>query len=308
RASCCCTTARSPPRRARKCARSRRRWTGAWTRSTSPSVRPTSLERRAYGSPAGSGPAVHGLQWRPHRSRGVMPIRLRLPRTMWFDRSVLAVLIAIAAWLSLTLARGPGELAAIWVGNGLLAGWLLMRRTSSWPGYVLVAYLAELPSRMLAGDAPGYALAIAFVNLLEALLVAGIVRYLVPDTRDPRSWMRLGSIATSATFFACALAGLLAAGIAHALNDQPFVRAFGAWFAAHVVGMTLVATATLVAHREGWGMFVARGRTWSLASTLALLVIVAIGVFANHYSVLFLTYPPLLLVAVRHRFAGVALG
>ena len=237
-----------------------------------------------------------------------MPIRLRLPRTMWFDRSVLAVLIAIAAWLSLTLARGPGELAAIWVGNGLLAGWLLMRRTSSWPGYVLVAYLAELPSRMLAGDAPGYALAIAFVNLLEALLVAGIVRHLVPDTRDPRSWMRLGSIATSATFFACALAGLLAAGIAHALNDQPFVRAFGAWFAAHVVGMTLVATATLVAHREGWGMFVARGRTWSLASTLALLVIVAIGVFANHYSVLFLTYPPLLLVAVRHRFAGVALG
>ena len=41
---------------------------------------------------------------------------------------------------------------------------------------------------------------------------------------------------------------------------------------------------------------------------LVLLVAVAVGVFATRYSVLFLTYPPLLLIAARHRFAGVALG
>ena len=237
-----------------------------------------------------------------------MPLRLKMPRSLWFDRAVLGVLIAGTGWLALTLARGPGELAAIWIGNGLLTGWLLVRRTSSWPGYVAVAFASELPARLLAGDAVGYAVSIALVNLVEALLVAGIVRLLVPDTRDPRSWTRLGGIATAATFFACALAGLLAAGIAHVFNGQPLMRAFGAWFAAHVVGMTLVATATLVGHREGWRMFVARGRPWSLALTLGLLVVVAIGVFANHYPVLFLTYPPLLLVAVRHRFAGVALG
>ena len=40
--------------------------------------------------------------------------------TYWFDRSLLALLIATTAWLSLTLARGPGELSAIWVGNGIL--------------------------------------------------------------------------------------------------------------------------------------------------------------------------------------------
>ena len=237
-----------------------------------------------------------------------MPFRLKMPRNLWFDHAVLGVLVATTAWLALTLARGPGELAAIWIGNGLLTGWLLMRRTGRWPGYVAVAFASELPARLLAGDAAGYAVSIALTNLVEALLVAGIVRRLVPDTRDPRSWTRLGGIATAATFFACALAGLLAAGISHVFNDQPVLRAFGAWFAAHVVGMTLVATATLVGHREGWRMFVARGRPWSLALTLALLVAVAIGVFANHYSVLFLTYPPLLLVAVRHRFAGVALG
>ena len=237
-----------------------------------------------------------------------MLFRLRLPRNMWVDRAVLGTLIATTAWLALTLARGPGELAAIWISNGLLTGWLLSRRTGTWPGYVLAAFASELPARLLAGDAIGYAVAIALTNLVEALLVAGIVRLLVPDTRDPRSWTRLGGIATAATFFACALAGLLAAGISHAFHGQPFLRAFGAWFAAHVVGMTVVATATLVGHREGWRMFVARGRPWSLVGTLALLVAVAVGVFLNNYSVLFLTYPPLLLIAVRHRFAGVALG
>ena len=237
-----------------------------------------------------------------------MPRRLRTPRTYWADRSLLAALVAGTAWLSLTLVRGPGELAAIWVGNGILVGWLLSRRTATWPGYLLTAFLAEMPARILAGDAPLYALAIAGCNLVEVLLVAAPVRRVVPDIRDPRSWMRLGGIATVATLVACAVAGLLAAGVAHVLNDQAFIPALARWYAAHVVGMVVAATTTLVAHRSGLGLFVARGRRWSLAATLALLVAVTVGVFVTPHSALFLTYPPLLLVAVRHRFVGVALG
>src|SRR5690606_20175572 len=138
--------------------------------------------------------------------------------TYWFDRSLLALLIATTAWLSLTLARGPGELSAIWVGNGILTGWLLTRRTSTWPGYLAVAFLAELPARLLAGDEPAYALAIATSSLVEVGVVAGVVRRSVPDIRDPAQWMRLGGIATVATLLACAAAGLSAATVAHYMH------------------------------------------------------------------------------------------
>jgi diguanylate cyclase (GGDEF)-like protein/PAS domain S-box-containing protein len=237
-----------------------------------------------------------------------MPYRFRLPRTYWADRTVLASLLATTAWLSLTLARGPGELAAIWVGNGILTGWLLSRRTATWPGYVLVAFLAELPARLLAGDEFVYACGIAASNLLEVLAVAGVVRRCIPDIRDPRDWLSLGGIATGITLLACAASGLVAASISQRMHGQDFVHAFSGWYAAHVVGMVIVATTTLVVQREGVGLFAARRQGGSLAITMALLVTVAIGVFLTPYPVMFLAYPPLLLAAMRHRFVGVALG
>lgn len=249
-----------------------------------------------------------GLGYSASPTRDDPAAGLKLPRTYWFDRSVLALLIATTAWLSLTLARGPGELSAIWVGNGILAGWLLCRRTATWPGYLAIAFAAELPARLLAGDAFGYAIVIAACNLLEVLIVAGCVRRLVPDIRDPKEWMRLGGIATAATLVACAVAGLPAAAVAHAINGQAFLPAFAGWYAAHVVGMVVLATTTLVVQREGLGLFVATGRRWDLAATMALLVAVAVAVFASGYPLLFLSYPALLLAALRHQFAGVALG
>ncbi|MGQ4661111.1 diguanylate cyclase domain-containing protein [Lysobacter sp. F6437] len=237
-----------------------------------------------------------------------MSHRFMFARTYLADLALLAMLVATTAWLSLTLARGPGELAAIWVGNGIIAGWLLSRRTASWPVYVAVAFAAELPARMLAGDEAPYAVAIAICNLVEVLVVAGVVRNRIPNIRDPKDWVNLGGIATGATLAACALAGLVATAVAHYMHGQDVVRAFVGWYAAHVVGMVIVATTTLVAQHERMGLFVAPGRRWSLAANVALVVAVGVAVFATRYPVQFLAYPALLLAAVRHRFVGVALG
>lgn len=218
-----------------------------------------------------------------------MLFRLRLHRAYRADRVRLAALIGLTAWLSLTLARGPGELAAIWAGNGILTGWLLSRRAASWPGYVAVAFLAELPARLFAGDGFGYAVAIALCNLVEALAVAGIVRSRIPDVRNPDDWLALGGIATMATVLACAGVGAMAARVVQDLHGQSFGAAWTGWFAAHVVGMVIMATATLVVQKEGPGVLIAPGRRWYLAMDAALVAVVGVAAFLVPYQLLFLT-------------------
>lgn len=226
----------------------------------------------------------------------------------WMDRLIMALIVGVSAWLSLRLARGPGELAVVWAGNGVLTGWLLSRPSSAWPGYLVAGLVAEFSARMLSGDSAVYAAGIGASNLVEVLIVAGVVRRQIPDVGDPKGWVGLGGIATASTLAACAVSGILAAMINTATHRGSFLGDLVGWYAAHVVGMVIVATTTLVFHREGLNLFAAPGRRWSFAGGVLLVALVAVPVFASRYPVLFMTYPPLLLVAFQHRFAGVAVG
>ncbi len=220
----------------------------------------------------------------------------------------MALLIGATAWLSLTLARGPGELAAIWIGNGIFTGWLLSRPTSLWQGYVACGLAADIVGQLLSGHPISYATSIGLSNLIEVLIVAGVVRRLVPNVGDPKRWISLGGIATGSTLAACAVSGILAATVASTMYRSSFLMNFVGWYAAHVVGMVIVATSTLVVHREGIGIIAPPGRRWSFIGNMLLIAIVGAAVFHSDYPILFMAYPPLLLGAFRHRFAGVAIG
>lgn len=65
---------------------------------------------------------------------------------------------------------------------------------------------------------------------------------------------------------------------------------------------------TLVIQREGMGLFRRPDRGAGLAATTLLVAAVTFAVFITSWPLLFLTYPALLLAAVRHRFAGAGLG
>lgn len=230
------------------------------------------------------------------------------PKRIGWDVLLMTLLTGVSAWGAMALARGPGELSAVWIGNGILVGWLLSRRTERWPAYLGAALAVELAVRLLAGDALADAAVVAGANLLEALILAGLVRRFVPDVGDPKRWNSLGGIATSSTLLACVVSGLIAAGAMRLLHGAAFWPGFLTWFSAHVVGLVIFATTTLVAQREGRGMFTAPGRGLSFLLTMGLIAAVALAVFVAPYPVLFLAYPPLLLGAIRHRFAGIAVG
>lgn len=230
------------------------------------------------------------------------------PMRYWRDVLAVAVLIGLLDWLMLEFARGPGELAAVWLGNGFLTGWLLSRPTPRWPWYAVAGLFADVFARLLSGSVPLHAATVGLADIIEVSIVAIAVRRSVPDIGDPRRWIELGGIATASTLAACAVSGLLAAGMNALLGGSRFFAGFVTWYAAHVVGMVVFATATVVAHREGRALFTARGRGRSFAINMLLVAAVSALVFNLRYPVLFLAYPPLLLAAFRHGFAGVAVG
>ena len=235
---------------------------------------------------------------RPTHSR-----RARLVR----DHLTMALLMGATAWLSLSFARLPGGVAAVWVSNGIWAGWLLSRRTALWPGYLLVGYVALVVVRLLVGDGAGHGLALSAFNLLEVLMIGWSIRRAIPDVSNPPGWLQLGGVATGSTLLACAVSGMLAAGVI--VVDAHLLATFLIWWSAHVVGMVIVGTLTLVVHREGIAMIDVPRRRWDFAGCMFLVAVVCGTVFyQTSYPLLFLTYPPLLFGVFRHRFAGVVVG
>lgn len=230
------------------------------------------------------------------------------PDRLWVELTTVGMLVGLTAWTSLALTQSPGEFAAIWVGNGLLTGWLSARPTALWWRYAVVGFVADLTAHLLSGFPPLQAGAFGLSNLAEVLIVAGVVRHWVPDISDPKRWLTLGGYATSSTLVACLISGLLPSWIA-ARNSGSYFQPLLSWYAAHVVGMVTIATFTLVLLRERIGVFFSGARRrWSFAACLLLLCAVAVAVFLSEYPVMFMAYPPLLLLAFRHRFLGVGAG
>lgn len=224
------------------------------------------------------------------------------------DLALVAILVAAGAWLSISWAGRPGELSAMWISGGILCAWLLVRPTATWGVYCAVGAAADVAGQWVAGTPLPLATALSVCHLIEVLVVAYSIRREVPNIRDPRRWIHLGGVATASTLVACGVSGLLAAQVARYVLDAAFGMAFATWYGAHVLGMVIVGTAALVLHVEGLRALAPQGRRTRFILGMGLIAMLGLAVFSMQYPLLFLTYPPLLLGAFRHRFAGVAVG
>lgn len=221
----------------------------------------------------------------------------------------LGLLIAVATWISIAYGRVQGEVAMVWVVNGMLVGVALIAPRRDWPRLFLIAAAAMLLVRGLYGDTIGLALFLTAVNLLESGLVAGTVRHFVPDIREPAALPQLARVATGITLFATLLSASIVAPWYSARSGAPVGEVWNTWFGAHLLGLVITATITVTGIRLKGRVLGHPGRRLDLAACLALLALtcVAIG-YALGLPALFLGYLPLMLVTYRHGFAGVVTG
>ncbi len=222
---------------------------------------------------------------------------------------VIALAVTVLAWTSLALTRSGGNVAALWISNGVIAGLLVRRNRSAWPYILLAGACGELAARLIQGDELQFAAILVAVNVLEVRLVSGAIRHFVPDPGDRDELVRLSWVCTMSTLVACAVSAVAASFAFVFFSNSSFWFTWLTWFWAHTLGMAIFGTLTLVAQQQRWAAFGQRGRRADFAAGLVFLVAACVGIFAQSgLPLLFLAFPPLLYISFRHGFAGAVIG
>ncbi len=222
---------------------------------------------------------------------------------------VLMVLVATAAWVAIEWTRGAEGVTAVWLGNGLVVGILLPRRKSEWARILIASFLAEISARVLHGDPLETSVTLAVASTFEILIVVAGIRRWIPDPATTDRIIALTLAATGSTVTACAISALLPATLLPAGQAHGFWGAWALWFSVHVVGIVMMASLVTVAGRLGARLWGRPDRRVDYAVChLALLAACSVVFFQTRAPLLFLVFPPLVLLTFRHGFPGSVTG
>lgn len=233
-------------------------------------------------------------------------------RRLWLvGLAVLFVVLLASDAISLVLAQRGGTMISLWTTNGIAAGVLLSLPRRGWAALIITIAAALLAGHGLAfGTLRSGGLLLVPADLAEILVVALIIhRYFPSITGQAGGYLRLGRIAIGAALAGCIVSTLLAIGVQHLpLYDATPVPA-GEWFRAHLLGMVIMGTLTLVACRERGRLLGAPGTRLRMLRDVLVLAIITLAVFTQaRYPMLFVVFAPLLYLIFRYRFPGLVLG
>ncbi|MES2885127.1 MAG: diguanylate cyclase [Pseudomonadota bacterium] len=220
----------------------------------------------------------------------------------------LAALVGLLCWLSIALTRGEGRIASIWLSNGLVLGVLLSVPPSRWLAVLLAAFSGNLAANLGSGDSIGMALILASCNSFEVMLAAWPMYRRFGNQTDLTNGLGLLYFLVFCLLLAPAASGLLASAAlaAHAGGDLQAI--FSVWYPADAMGLMIVTPLTLALLRQGeLGGRRLRWRRallpWLFLTSMCLLLFTQ-----SRYPLLFLAFPPLLLLSYQQGLAGSALG
>ncbi len=170
---------------------------------------------------------------------------IRLP--VLLGAVILAIVVFATSKLAVDLSRLTGDVAAIWIANGIPLAIILLRPPRELWLHAGAAAAGNLAMNLLNGDGLGLSLVFMLCNAGEVLVAAFLLRSFNAENI-------LGSLRSVLLFLGlgCGLSAMLgatagAAIVAQAL-DAPFLPTWQTWWIADAAGI-LIATPALVA----WG-------------------------------------------------------
>jgi diguanylate cyclase (GGDEF)-like protein/PAS domain S-box-containing protein len=221
-------------------------------------------------------------------------------------------LFALSCGLSLystALGRLTHSPPSLWLTNGALIGWLIRKPLTQTWSLLAAGFFGYVIAKELWGDPLPVTLAMGLCNAVETLIVTLAIRRQFPAITPDISFQKLARVALISAAAACALSALAIILIKQPWPDLPSWMGFNMVFRAHLLGMVIAGSASIVVAIKHDGLQVYRGKRSSLLWHLLLLTAISAAVFlVRRYPLLFLIYPPLLLLIFRHRFAGMIFG
>jgi diguanylate cyclase (GGDEF)-like protein/PAS domain S-box-containing protein len=210
-----------------------------------------------------------------------------------------ALLLNVHSWQT-------GGVTILWPTNGLLLGILLCAPRRHWPAYIAVGFAVDLAiNRALSF----YFLPSAYFaacNMLETGLAAVLLYRTIspkPDLTQRRQLVRLILYGVIVAPVVASLCAQLNTATAHSL---PLFNSFKHWFTADALGIAVMTPLYLSIHQ---GERFSRRSTLEITGLLLMVFAATLAVFwQTRFPCLYLLLPFLLLLGVRLRLAGSAIG
>jgi diguanylate cyclase (GGDEF)-like protein/PAS domain S-box-containing protein len=232
----------------------------------------------------------------------------RAPGMIW-QLGGLFILSGVLSLYAIGLARYTHSPVSLWLTNGAMIGVLIRKPLrENWP-LLMAGFLGYFAARELMGDTFASSLTLGLCNLMETLMVTLAIRRHFPVITQETRFPDLARVALIAATVACALAAFTIAIIKHVWPDLAFWVGFNTLFRAHLLGMIIGATTSIVVVTRHERPIATSSTPGSLTLHLLLLTAITLAAFTvSRYPLLFVIYPPLLWLIFRHRFAGMVMG
>jgi diguanylate cyclase (GGDEF)-like protein/PAS domain S-box-containing protein len=232
----------------------------------------------------------------------------RYPEIVWQCIGLFLVTGGLSLY-SISLARATHSPTSLWLVNGAMIGLLARKPLAQARPLLLAGFLGYVTAKQILGDPFVGSVLLGMCNMLEALLVSVAIRSRFPRITPATRFLDLARVGLISAFIACGLCTFSTALVMHFWPVREFFVSFNTLFRAHFLGMVIAGSTSLIVVTKGWRLSEPGGRPWRLLRDLSLLAIISIWVFCvARFPLLFMIYPPLLLLVFRHRFAGLVIG
>ena len=221
----------------------------------------------------------------------------------------LAVLVGIACWACVELTRESGRIASIWIANGLLAGVILTSAPRRTPALLLAGYCGNLVAALAQGDTLAVAISLCLCNTLEVALATLPLRRLPSVTADLTRRGALLRFGLLGVVLAPAAGGALASLIVVQTSAATFWEVFRVWYPADALGIAITTPLVIALRHSTPAERAACWRGGWLLASVRLLGAATLATFSqSRYPLLFLMFPPMLMITYWHRLPGAVLG